>query len=195
LLRSKPERDISNNIVYANKNEVSSMCGICTWPGILQAEVANTLVYVDKAGEPLLKQDLDRILRNMEQSENVNFGKGNWVLLTDKITRDYMQDFDISHREMTQDSKKIGFAVDTFHAKIGQDFRIVADEWMRPGTLIPINLANVKYGYNKNDSIWRKEIPAFGRHQKWLISFQTYGVVLRNARQSIGMIYGLPTTV
>jgi|GEM_PF-5140211 len=38
----------------------------------------------------------------------------------------------------------------------------------------------------------RKELPTQGRYQRWLISFQAYGLVARNPRANIGMIYGLP---
>jgi hypothetical protein len=38
----------------------------------------------------------------------------------------------------------------------------------------------------------RQEIPTQGRYQRWLVSFQTYGVVARSPRANIGMIYGLP---
>ncbi len=52
----------------------------------------------------------------------------------------------------------------------------------------------MNYGYFNQDKLDRKEIPTQGRYQRRLISFQTYGVVVRNPRFNIGMIYGLPTS-
>jgi hypothetical protein len=63
---------------------------------------------------------------------------------------------------------------------------------MRRDVLIAVNFEAFKYGYYANDSLERQGIPTQGRYQRWLISFQTYGVVARNPRANIGMIYGLP---
>jgi hypothetical protein len=62
----------------------------------------------------------------------------------------------------------------------------------RPGVLISMNFKAFKYGYYANDSLDRQEIPTQGRYQRWLISFQTYGLAARNPRANISMIYGLP---
>jgi hypothetical protein len=64
---------------------------------------------------------------------------------------------------------------------------------MRQDALIVANLAELSYGYFSNDRVRRKEIQTQGRYQRWLITFQTYGVVARNPRSNIGMIYGLAT--
>ena len=58
--------------------------------------------------------------------------------------------------------------------------------------LIVVNFEAFRYGYYENDSAERREIPTQGRYQRWLVSFQTYGVVARNPRANIGMIHGLP---
>jgi hypothetical protein len=54
-----------------------------------------------------------------------------------------------------------------------------------------VNFDAATYGYYANDRMDRKEVSTQGRYQRWLISFQTYGVVVRNPRANIGMIYGL----
>ncbi|HMK35318.1 MAG TPA: hypothetical protein VK463_09650, partial [Desulfomonilaceae bacterium] len=81
-----------------------------------------------------------------------------------------------------------------FDAKIGKSFPILSDRYMRPDVLIMVNFDATSYGYFANDRLDRKEIPTQGRYQRWLISFQTYGVVVRGPRSNIGMIYGLPTS-
>jgi hypothetical protein len=82
--------------------------------------------------------------------------------------------------------------VDVFDSKIGKTFPIMNDPYMRPGTLVIVNLSEMSYGYYADDQLDRKEVETKGRFQEWLISFQTYGVVARNPRANIGMIYGLP---
>jgi hypothetical protein len=78
------------------------------------------------------------------------------------------------------------------HSKIGKSFPILSERFMRPGMLVAVNFKAFKYGYYANDSLERQEIPTQGRYQRWLISFQTCGVVARNPRANIGLIYGLP---
>lgn len=191
VLRSRPYHD-GANYVYGNKTEEPTMCGICTWPIITQAELSNPNVYVDKAGAALTKADLDNLARHLWLDEHANFNTGDWWIVCHPLTHQYIHDFDISYRRMEKDDKEVGFAVDNFDAKIGKRFPILSDRYMRPDTLIMVNFKEMEYGYFANDRLDRKEIPTQGRYQRWLISFQTYGVVARNPRANIGMIYGLP---
>jgi hypothetical protein len=108
------------------------------------------------------------------------------------ITHQFIQDFDICYRRIEKKGKAIGFHVDEFHSKIGKSFPILSERLLRPGVLAVVNFKAFKYGYYSNDSLERQEIPTQGRYQRWLVSFQTYGVVARNPRANIGMIYGLP---
>ncbi len=193
VLRSRPYHD-GSNYVYGNRTEEPTMCGICTWPVITQAELANTDVYMDKSGQPLTKSDLDDLARHLWLDEHANYNKGNWWIVCHPLTHQYIQDFDISYRRIEKDDRGVGFHVDTFDAKIGKSFQILADRYMRPDVLILVNFDKMEYGYFAKDTVTRKEIQTQGRYQRWLISFQTYGVVARNPRANIGMIYGLPTS-
>ena len=94
---------------------------------------------------------------------------------------------------MEKDDKSVGFQVDEFHAKIGKAFPIVSDRYVRPDVLLLVNFDEMSYGYYNQDQLERKEIQTQGRYKRWLLSFQTYGVVARNPRANIGMIHGLPT--
>jgi hypothetical protein len=191
VLRSRPYHD-GANYVYGNKTEEPTMCGLCTWPIITQAELSNPNVYVNKNGAALTKADLDNLARHLWLDEHANFNSGDWWIVCHPLTHQFIHDFDISYRRMEKDDKEVGFAVDTFDAKIGKRFPILSDRYMRPDTLIMVNFKDMEYGYFANDRLDRKEIPTQGRYQRWLISFQTYGVVARNPRANIGMIYGLP---
>jgi len=192
VLRSRPYHD-GSDFVYGNKTEEPTMCGICTWPIITQAELANPNVFVNKSGTALTKADLDNLARHLWLDEHANYNTGNWWIVCHPLTHQYIHDFDISYRRMEKDETDVGFHVDTFDAKIGKRFPILSDRYMRPDTLIMLNFKEMEYGYFANDQLERKEIPTQGRYQRWLISFQTYGVVARNPRANIGMIYGLPT--
>jgi hypothetical protein len=192
VLRSRPYHD-GSNFVYGNKTEEPTMCGICTWPIITQGELANPNVYVNKSAAPLTKVDLDDLTRHLWLDEHADYNQGDWWIVCHPLTHQYIHDFDIAYRRMEKDETGIGFRVDTFDAKIGKSFPILSDRYMRPDVLLLVNFKNMEYGYFTNDRLDRKEIPTQGRYQRWLISFQTYGVVARNPRSNIGMIYGLPT--
>jgi hypothetical protein len=92
---------------------------------------------------------------------------------------------------MRKEDKAVGFSVDEFHSKVGKTFPILSERFMRPGVLVVVNFDAFTYGYYANDFLERREIPTQGRYQRWLISFQTYGLVARNPRANIGMIHGL----
>ncbi len=191
-LRSRPYHD-GTDFVYGNKTEEPTMCGLCTWPIITQAEFSNPNVYVNKNSSPITKMDLDNLARHLWLDENADYNTGEWWIICHPLTHQYIHDFDISYRRMEKDDTNVGFYVDTFDAKIGKSFPILSDRYMRPDCLLLVNFGSTSYGYFANDKMDRKEIPTQGRYQRWLISFQTYGVVVRGPRQNIGMIHGLPT--
>ncbi len=191
VLRSRPFHD-GSSFVYGNKTEEPTMLGLCSWPAILQAELPNPNVYVNLGGSDLLTKDhLDDLARNLWLDEHADYNKGNWWIVCHPLVHQYIHDFDISYRRVEKDDTEIGFHVDTFNSKIGKSFPLLADRYMRPDVLMIVNFDAAKYGYYLNDRMSRKEIPTQGRYQRWLISFQTYGVVVRNPRASIGMIHGI----
>ena len=191
VLRSRPYHD-GSEFVYGNKTEEPTMCGICTWPIITQAELSNPSVYVNKNSAALTKTDLDDLARYLWLDEHADYNKGNWWIVCHPLTHRYIHDFDIAYRRMEKSDKGVGFYVDNFDAKIGKSFPILSDRYMRPDVLILVDFDATKYGYFANDRMDRKEIPTQGRYQRWLISFQTYGVVVRSPRSNVGMIRGLP---
>lgn len=190
-LRSRPYHD-GTGFVFGNKTPEPTMCGICSWPVITQQEMPNPLVYVNKSGVQITKDDLDNLIRNMWLTEHADYGKGDWWIVCHPLTHQHIHDFDIAYRIIEKSDREVGFHVDTFDSKIGKSFPILSDRYMRPDTLMVLNFSATQYGYFANDRMDRKELPTQGRYQRWLISFQTYGVVVRNPRANIGMIYGLP---
>jgi hypothetical protein len=190
VLRSRPFHD-GAGFVYGNKTEESTMCGLCSWPLVTQSEVPNPKVYVNKASQVLVKDDLDNLALSLWLDEQSDFNQGDWWIVCHPLISRYIHDFDISYRQTERSDTGLGFYVDHFDSKIGKSFPILPERYMRPDTLMIVNFEAAKYGYYANDRMERKEISTQGRYQRWLLSFQTYGVVLRNPRANIGMIYGL----
>lgn len=192
VLRSRPFHD-GSQFVWGNKTEEPTMCGLCTWPMLTQNELPNPGVYVHKAGQALTKTDLDNLVRQLWLDEHADYNQGDWWIVCHPSIHQFIHDFGLSYRSMAKDEKGIGFRVEEFHSKIGKSFPIMSDPFMRSDTLIVVNFDAFTYGYYAEDSPERQEIATQGRYQRWLISFQTYGVVARNPRANIGMIYGLPS--
>ncbi len=193
VLRAKPY--YSSGWKYGNATEEPTMTGLLTWPVIVQSEAANTDVYVNAGGAEITKTMLDNLIRNMWLTENTDFNSGNWIILVHPKVQQFLHDLDISFRQMDYHDKRIGALVDTFDSKIGKRFPIITDQYMRESSLAVVDLSKCSYGYYENDRLDRKEIATQGRYQRWLISFQTYGLVVRKPRQSIGLIYNLATSM
>jgi hypothetical protein len=191
VLRSRPFHD-GSQVVWGNKTEEPTMCGLCTWSIITQSESLNPNVYIDKQGEVLTKSDLDSLIRQLWLDEHADYNTGDWWIICHPHTHDFIHDFNTSCRSIRKQDKSIGFQVDEFHSKVGKTFPILSERFMRPGVLIVVNFDAFRYGYYANDFLERRELPTQGRYQRWLISFQAYGLVARNPRANIGMIYGLP---
>jgi hypothetical protein len=191
VLRSRPFHD-GSRFIWGNKTDEPTMCGLCTWPVVTQQELPNPRVYAHKSGQSISKHDLDDLVRNLWLDEHADYNEENWVIACHPATHQFIHDFDISHRRTEKNDKGIGFHVDEFHSKVGKSFPILSERYMRKGVLILANLDAFTYGYYAHDALERLEIPTQGRYQRWLISFQTYGVVARNPRANIGMIYGIP---
>ena len=191
VLRSRPFHD-GSQFVWGNKTEEPTLCGLYTWPIITQSESPNPNTYVDKQGGVLTKSDLDNLIRQLWLDEHADYGTGDWWIVCHPNTHNFIHDFDSSYRIIEKQDKSIGFHVDEFHAKVGKTFPILSERFMRPGTLIAVNFDAFRYGYYANDFLERRELATQGRYQRWLISFQAYGLVARNPRANIGMIHGLP---
>lgn len=147
---------------------------------------------MNKEGQSPTKADLDNLVRQLWLDEHADYNKGDWWIVCHPSVHQFIQDFDIAYRRTDRKDKATGVLVNEFHSKVGKTFPILSERFMRPGVLIAVNFDAFKYGYYENDSLERQEIPTQGRYQRWLLSFQTYGVVARNPRANVGMIYGFP---
>lgn len=191
VLRIRPNNGLSSP-KYATQVQDSTMIGLTVWPALLQAEAANTAVYVNNSSTPITYNVVNTLAKNMWLTENANFKQGKWALICHPNQFDQVQTWDYSFRRSTMDSTKVGAGVNTIHLNsVGKDVELINEQYQRPGVMTLVNLAAAGYGYYNNDKMDKKEIPTKGRFQQWLVSFQTYGVVLRSPRTNIGQIYGI----
>jgi hypothetical protein len=148
---------------------------------------------VNLSSAELTKTHIDTLARNMFLTEHADFNSGDWWIVCHPLLHEYMADYDISFRRTDNKQDHVGFAVNYIDTKIGKTFPIKSDQYMRPDMIQIVNFAEMQYGYYKADQLDRKELATQGRYRRWLISYQTYGVVARRPRQNIGTIYGCYT--
>lgn len=184
----------SSSYKYGNQTQRSTMCSFISWPKITQSEAANPLVYVDKAGGEIIKDDLDELILNMQITEYADFSSGDWAMICNPAVYKFISEFDAIQRQTTRADKTIGYAPSSFQSKYDPVLPIVVDQYVRPGVVQIINFSKFKYGYYKNDTIHRDLIATQGRYKRWMISFQTYGLVARDPRANIGTLYNVATS-
>jgi hypothetical protein len=184
----------SGGYKFGNQVEESIMCGINTWPDITNDEAAHHAdVYKNMGGNEIHKTQLDNTIRALRLTEFAKFKQGDWCILTDPITKAYLNNMDISYRRKG-DENKVGWSVDLFDSADGKTFPIMDDDYMPAGSLLICDWNQFKRGYYANDRLNRKELATQGRYQRWLISYQMYGVVARKPRQ-IAKLYNMPTSL
>ena len=184
----------SGGFVTGHTVESPSMTGLVHWPRIVQAELANTNVYVNKSSVEVGLTDLDNLVYYMEGDEKADFSAGNWYLLCHPVQTLYLGNMLSDMRRMTMEQKKVGMQVNVFQSKLGKAFEILPDWNMREDMIMFWNAAACKWGWFAGDDIWTKQLATQNRSERTLITGQTYGLVVRNPRANIGTIYGLPTT-
>jgi hypothetical protein len=176
--------------VYGNKVEESFNCGLLHWPVIVQAEKANTNIYVNKSSTDLLKSDIDDLVLAMKRGELANFDQGNWSLLCDDTMHGQMQDWGEDIRYTDREDPVTGYNVKRIKTKIGKELEIVPDFFMPSGTIAVANLSACEWGYYAGGTLGRKPLATQGLYGRWGLSMVTWGVKVDNPRANIGMIYG-----
>jgi hypothetical protein len=189
LLRSLPY--YSSGYKYGNATQRPTLTGLWGWAVITQSEYANTNVYVNKSSAELVKEDIDDLVKAMWVEERANFNSGDWYIACHPYVHQYISEFDNAMRDTTRTDKTAGYMVTRLMTKIGKEFPVLPDIYMRPGVLHVCNASKFEHGYYSNDDIHRKELATQGRYQRWLVSFQKYGLVARSPRQNLGTIYGI----
>ena len=92
----------------------STMCGLCSWPLVTQSEVPNPKVYVNKASQVLVKDDLDNLALSLWLDEQSDFNQGDWWIVCHPLISRYIHDFDISYRPTERSDTGLGFYVNHF---------------------------------------------------------------------------------
>ena len=194
IYRARPYWD-GTKYVYGLDTEDPTMCGINTWPFIVNDEVPLGNTLKNLAGAELTKDHIDNLIMSMHLEQHAKFKKGDWRILVHPLTKRIINTFDMSYRRKEYGDKKVGTLIDVFDSELGVSFPIMEDQYQRPDMLQLCDIKKFRYGYFRNDTPSRKELPTQGRYERWLISLQMYGVAVRSPRQNIGTIYGFTNTL
>ena len=179
---------------YGDEVEDPTMTGLWGWAIIPQGQMANTNVYVNKSSAILVKEDLDDIVRNLWIDEHADYDKGSWIIACHPNVHAVIADWGDPYIRTERKDKGVGNSVKFFDSKIGKQFELVPDRYMLPGRVFVMNTDAFSYGYYNGDEPWRKKLETQDRNERWLITFQTYGLVARKPRQNIAALYNVSST-
>ena len=184
--------------VTGYETENPAITGIFAWPKIVQAELANTDVYVDNSASgtavPLDVDALNALVMAMEDDEKVNFNRGDWVIAMHGVTHQYISDEFVGAREFSMEKKEVGYEVTAFHSKRGKTFPILRDNYVPASKIAILDISDCRWGWYGKQNIRTKLLAeSYENVDIVKITGQIYGVVKRKPRE-IGVIYGLPTT-
>jgi hypothetical protein len=183
---------MSGSTVYsAMETERSRLTGLEFWCNNLFAsgkEFENSSILKDLSGASVDISDIDTLARTMMLNGS-DFGSGDWQIWVHPNVRAYMHDYAISFREKPDTSREAGFLVDKLNLKIGATIGVNDDIYIPERQLYLVDMSKLGYGWYKNDKIHRNEIPMqTSRTKRWQISCQMYGLVVRDAPISLGLI-------
>jgi len=182
--------------VGADKTVQPTVTGILTWLKICNAERAMTNTYVDMSSVAPDPDNLNNLVFHMETDEFANFNTGNWHIACSPVQHQYLSDMFAEDRQFMMADKKVGYGVEVFYSKLGKAFPILRDYHMPNDMIVVVDTNDVGWGYVANDQL--RQVPIAqgdnSRVDKRFITCAFYGTVMRKPRQSIGGLYGLPTT-
>lgn len=193
VLRSAP-RDSGGTPQWAIHNAKTTMRGLIEWPAYCNSEYSKAGSYFTMSDTELPKRKLDDLARELELGENANFNMGDWWIICHPKVHEQINDYDAAYRQSEYSTEKSGYVVNKLLLSNGYEYPVMRDRYFPEGVLLMIDLSKCSYGYYKNDRMRTKEIATKGRFKQWMVTFQTYGTVVRDPRASIGMIYGIKTS-
>jgi hypothetical protein len=179
---------------HKRQEDNSFVTGIFTWPKIVQSEMANTDVYVNNGGDPLTPDILNRLINNLAESETADYNEGDWVLLMNPITHDYLSDFYADQRDFAFSDTDVGYTASAFRSKIGKRFPIIPDWYCTKSKMALIDRSTLEWGWFGNQALKNETLgtSTINAKQKKIYG-QWYGIICRRPRQ-IGVVYNMPTT-
>lgn len=180
---------------YSGQVEQSAMTGLCQWPRILYSEYADDDIYVDMDGNAITMSKLDDLVYAGMVNRMIDYNKGDWVAAMHPITHRYLSDEMREERRLTREENTIGFSVNKWHSKIGKDFELVSDLYLRPDQLMIVNMDSPEYGDFDGLGYQVETMPVtYADYTEKKIKFTKWGVMLRNAFQSVLEVHNLPTS-
>lgn len=180
--------------VYGDATERPSVTGLWGWSVITNSEYANTNTFKNLSSAAITKTHIDDLVRHMWLDEKAKFNRGDWVIACHPTIHSFISEFDAVLRDQPVEDKGTGYLVNLFRSKIGKNFPIIADQYIRPGVLHVVNPSAFEKGFWEGDDLTIDQLPQQNRVKRWLVSYQKYGLRARSPRQNLGTIYGIATS-
>jgi hypothetical protein len=179
---------------HALNTENPTMTGLFGWADIAQEELANTLTYVDMDQEAAGVDSLNLLVHNMQETELVDFNRGNWIIGCHPVSHQYLSDEFLGQREWSFKETEAGYEVTAFKSKIGKTFKISADTYCPRGKLFIADMTDFEWCYYGQQGIRNVKLSEGKENvDQHKITFQAMGVKCTRPRH-VGVMYDLPTT-
>jgi len=165
--------------------QAATMAGIQWWHDYAQASLSqHAYLDVDKSGASLTKAMLEDMAANMRDYADVNWKSNDpaYEIWCHPWQGDIINTFDEQYRRTTADRKEAGFMVDSVYLQ-GKKVPIKTDQLWPINTVSILPTKNISYGDMKNDSLSLKIHPSVPRVDKKEVSFQCWGLKVRNPVQ------------
>lgn len=173
----------------------ATMAGIQWWHDYAQASLSqNANLDVDKSGASLTKQMLEDMAANMRDYADVDWKDSTreYEIWCHPFQGDIINTFDEQYRRATMDRSEAGFNVDTVWLQ-GRKVKVMTDQLWPISTVSILPSNQISYGDMKNDSLSLKIHPSVPRVDKKEVSFQCWGLKVRNPVQN-GRLKNLATS-
>lgn len=171
------------------EDERSTLIGLDFYPEYLFGsgkEYENSEILMDLEGVAMEQDHVNRMIAAME-ANGTNFNEGNWLLVAPPNIIDLMQTWGLIYREMTQDSREVGFSVERVRTKRGVVVNIARDWFIPEYSAVFVNLSSLQYRPFKGMEFLRGEISKKNVTSKQVqIASRIVGLIMRNCVQSVG---------
>ena len=166
--------------------QVPRLCGLLWWFETLfgsGGDWENNKILVDMGGKPVDVDDFDTAALEMV-NQNTDFGKGDWQAWMHPNARWYLHESGQFMRRTDREDKGAGYGVETMFLKsCGKEIPVYQDVRFPKTRSFLLDMSQIGHGNFEDDDISRGKLAADSvRNERWQITDQLYGLVIRNTK-------------
>ncbi len=179
--------EVSGGVVQTMlKTAKPRLCGLIWWFEELfgsGGDWENNKILVDMGGKPVDVEDFDKAALEMV-NQDADFGKGDWQAWMHPNARWYLHESGQFMRRTDRQDKVAGYGVETMFLKsCGKEIPVYQDVRFPKTRSFLLDMSNLGHGNFEDDDLSRGKLAADSiRNERWQITDQLYGLVVRNTK-------------